>query len=48
MYPKAASGIANSVDPDLIASLETAQTWLSENLGILWYKSKSEVSVPTF
>ena len=41
MQPKDADGIANSVDPDLGAvwsvSALFAQTYLSENLGSLWY-----------
>ena len=45
MRPKDAAGIANSVDPDQTAPLGVvwsgsalfAQTYLSENLGPLWY-----------
>ena len=42
MRPKDAEGIANSVDPDQTSSGSTlfAQTYLSENLGWLWYMTK--------
>ena len=47
MGPNDADGMANSVDPDQTAPLGAvwsgsapfAQTYLSENLGSLWYSS---------
>ena len=56
MHPNNADGMANSVDPDQTAPLGTvwygstlfAQTYLSENLGSLWYTVCLDLSVRKF
>ena len=53
MHPKDAEGIANSVDPDQTAPLGAvwsgsalfANTYLSENLGKLWYSVSLKFSL---